>query len=104
MMWILSRKLVHQRGLSMLHLGRNAIARWMLQGILAGGVAILAVPSTGWADVVNIDPALAIFAPGVLGTSGTPWIITQGSSSIVQTTAPQFTSPPGPGAGASVAS
>jgi hypothetical protein len=73
------------------------------QGMLVSALTLAAV-GTSWAN--NIDPALTVFAPGVLGTSGTPWIVTQGGSnaSIVQTTAGQFSSPPGPGAGTYVAS
>jgi hypothetical protein len=88
---------------AMVYLGQGAAARGIFRGILASAIAIFLAPSTGWASAINIDSALTIFAPGVLGTSGQPWIITQGTSSIVQTTGAQFTSPPGPGAGTSVA-
>jgi hypothetical protein len=74
--------------------------------VLIGSTAIVLATSPSWAVPIDITSALTPFAPGVLGTSGTPWVITQGSANatIVQTTAAQFSSPPGPGPGTYVAS
>jgi hypothetical protein len=77
-------------------------SRPAFKGLLVS-VAVIAGASSGRASPINIDSSLTVFAPGVLGTSGTPWIITQGSTTTAQIVSSTLSSPPGPGAGTSVA-